>query len=96
MRVVIQFLPVLIPLVVYIAYAAIVRRQTELNGGIAPAWTQHTPTIALLWSGVVFMTLGLIAWIMLDSNSPDTVYVPGRYVDGEIVPGEFLPAEEAQ
>lgn len=96
MRVVIQFLPVLIPLAVYIAYAALVRRQTELNGGQVPAWTQNTPTILLLWAGVVFMTAGLIIWIMLDSTSPDTVYVPSRLIDGKIVPGEFVPIDGAE
>ena len=95
MRVLIQFLPLFIPLIVYVVYATIVRRQTELNGGQAPAWTENTPAIALLWAGVVCMTVGLIVWIMLDSTSPDTVYVPGRYIDGEIVPGVFLPADGA-
>ena len=96
MRILIQFLPVLIPLIVYVAYAAIVRRQTELNGGEAPAWTENTPTVVLLWAGVLFMTIGLVIWIMLDSNPTDSVYVPGRFVDGEIVPGEFIPNDGAQ
>ncbi|MEO1250325.1 MAG: DUF6111 family protein [Pseudomonadota bacterium] len=96
MRVVIQFLPVLIPLAVYIVYAAIVRRQTELNGGEAPAWTQNTPTIMLLWAGVVLLAVSLFIWTTLDSVSPDTVYVPSQFIDGEIVPGEFVPIEEAE
>lgn len=96
MRILIQFLPLLIPLVVYLAYSAIVRRQTEMNGGIAPEWTENTPTIALLWAGVVCMTAGLIVWIMMDFTSPETVYVPGRYVDGVVVPGEFVPIDETE
>ncbi|MEM8916705.1 MAG: hypothetical protein AAGC83_12765 [Pseudomonadota bacterium] len=96
MRVLIQFLPILIPLVVYISYAAIVRRQTELNGGVAPAWTQNTPTVLLLWAGVICMTIGLIIWIMLDSTPTDTVYIPGQLIDGVIQPGRFVPADEVQ
>lgn len=95
MRVILQFLPLLIPIGVYLAYAYIVRRQTEANGGIAPAWTENTPVIALIWAGLICMAAGLIFWRVIDVQPTDMIYVPSRYVDGEIIPGTFIPIDQA-
>lgn len=83
-------LPLLAPLIVYVAYnwARYRRRKAEEEGQPIPHW-QEWPWVILIASGVLLMAASLIGTSFLDRKERETDYSPPRMENGEIVPGDF-------
>ncbi|HSR72245.1 MAG TPA: hypothetical protein VLL72_07670 [Kiloniellales bacterium] len=83
-------LPILLPIAVYLGYAAYLRRRAELTGSTAePRW-QEGPWPWLFAAGAAVAVAGLIL-LRTGGVPPGTQLEAPRYEDGRIVPGRPVP-----
>ena len=79
LRIALQYLlPLLLPLLAYLIYAAVSRKTRVLDGA---------PWVALAAAGVGLMAVSLVSWGLLTGAEPGETYVPARFEDGRVVPG---------
>ncbi len=94
LRLLLQYiLPLLLPLMAYLAFTALVRRR---------GWRlDDTPWAILLAAGVGLLAISLITWSFLTGAPPGQVYVPPRFEDGRVLPAttvdpDAVPADPAE
>lgn len=79
-------LPVLLPLLLYFGYIAMMRRRAQAHGQeTLPEWHEG-PWVWVAAGGVVLMLGVLVAVRVSTGVPPGTVLEPPRMIDGEIVP----------
>lgn len=79
LRIALQYLlPLVLPLLAYLIYAAVTRKTRVLDGA---------PWVALAATGVGLMAVSLVSWSLLTGAEPGDTYVPARIEDGRVVPG---------
>lgn len=100
-------LPLLLPTVLYFAWALWVRKQVTANRAKAEAeGREHTPGdhtepedydikmpwLRLILAGVGLMMVGLVLSVFFGpKNAPDSIYQPPYEKNGTIVPGQYVP-----
>jgi hypothetical protein len=78
-------LPLILPTLVYFAYAWIQRRR-----GIPMAMqAAEVPWSWLVAAGVVLVAASLLAFFLLEQGTGTGTYHPARIIDGRIEPGYF-------
>jgi hypothetical protein len=92
-RVLLQYiLPLLLPTLIYLGWAAAERRRTErAQAGEAPRW-QDAPWIWLAGAGLVLATVTTVALSLFGGSGIEGTYVPPRLEGGRVVPGHVEPA----
>lgn|GEM_PF-408158 len=95
MRKLLQFLPLILPTLLYLAYVVIQRRRARATGADPLPWWDTRTGFWLAVSGVGLFLAGLAGWALTDGAPPGSIYVPDRYVDGELQPGYFIDPDEA-
>jgi hypothetical protein len=79
LRIALQYLlPLVLPLLAYLIYAAVARKTRVLDGA---------PWVALAATGVGLMAVSLVSWSLLTGAEPGETYVPAHIEDGRVVPG---------
>ena len=97
-------LPLVLPSVMYFAWASWVRRKIAAQHAQAQAeddtitaeeiaaYDIKTPWFRLILAGIVLMGVGLVLTVLLSApNPPDSVYQPPRVENGKVIPGHFAP-----
>lgn len=109
-RIIISYvIPLLLPTVMYLIWAAWVRTKIAANrqnasndvtqiGSVTPSEVEpyeiRTPWFRLIFSGVILVLIMLLLGVFLSpKNPPESTYQVPRIVDGKIVPGEFVVPE---
>lgn len=98
-------LPLALPTILYLSWAAWAKKRIEANraeaaanGATAEELAQYeisTPWLRLVLAGVGLLVVGLIISTLLGGRTDaDAVYQPPREVDGEIQPGRFVPKDQ--
>ncbi len=82
-------LPLLLPSLLYLAWAFVFRRQNALGNGETPHWVREGPWFWLIIAGVVLMAIGLGVTAWQHGGPPSGTYVPARVEDGRVVPGRI-------
>jgi hypothetical protein len=78
-RILLQYvLPLVLPALAYLVYAAVSRRTRALDGA---------PWLILAATGVGLMAVSLVSWSLLTGADPGETYLPARFEDGRVVPG---------
>jgi Family of unknown function (DUF6111) len=72
-------LPLLLPVLVYLAYVGLAR-------GWTPGWLDQTPWIALTAGGLALLAASLTTWSLLSGAPPEEVYVPPHLEYGRVIP----------
>lgn len=82
-------LPLLLPTLLYIIWAMLLRKPGAGDGDDAFSWVRQGPWLWLIASGIVLMAigLGLAAW--MSGADPSGTYVPARLENGRLVPGRI-------
>lgn len=83
-------LPLLAPLVIYIAYMTLVegRRVRVADGAALPAWWTTAPWARLVIAGVGCAAAVAVTLAMTGGQDPRDGYRPARLENGEIVRGQ--------
>ena len=89
MRQILFFLPLLLPMALWLAYIFAVRQKAIREGRELPDYLESRTTFWLLLAGVVLAGGILFFWVMNSGAEPGSSYRPPEFRDGEIVPGEF-------
>ena len=86
MRIFVQIvIPLLLPVLAYIAWAAVTRRYP------LPEWWRHAPWAWLTGIGVVLVAGSLIFWAERAGFDPDAMHLAPRLENGRVVPGTTVP-----
>ena len=75
-------IPILLPFVLYFAYAYLVRKRR-------PGDAEPIPWSWLIGAGLLLAIVVSIILLFLGGADPGQTYIPPRYEDGRIVPGHF-------
>lgn len=77
-------LPIVLPFLLYFAYAALAKRGAGASGRVPSLSDSPWPWLGM--SGVALMAAALISYRFVFSNpgGPDATVIPNRYIDGEI------------
>lgn len=87
MRIFLQYiLPLLLPLMVFLAYAWLTRHKRQEDG---KSWYEDGPWFWLVVAGFVLMVGGLVATALMTGAEPGTDYQAPRWEGGKVVPGKF-------
>lgn len=85
-------LPLLLPLLLYLAWNAYARRQARKNGGEEPS-LQKGPIFWSLVAGAVLLGASLVTLAVTGGDDPDAgVYIAPTYKDGKIQPPRYEKA----
>lgn len=86
-----RFWPVLLPLVLYLAWLAFARRKAGKEGTEKPGFFDGP----WLWPTVATMVLAIASmlYLGLSMEAVDGTYIPAHQVDGKVVPGRFVPRD---
>lgn len=104
-RIIITYiLPLLLPTIMYFAWASWVRKKIAANHAQAQndddtvtaeeiaAYDIKAPWFRLILAGVILMGVGLLLTVFLSpKNPPDSVYQPPRIENGKVIPGHYAP-----
>lgn len=86
-RIVIEnLLLLLLPTLIYIAYAYLVRGKGKRGGNVM----DDAPLVWLLVAGVALALAVVAIFGTLDGAEPGTAYRPPVFKDGKIIPGELV------
>ncbi len=84
-------LPLIFPLLVYLAWNAYARNQAKRTGGTPPS-LERGPIFWSIVAGFVLLVVSLITLAVLGGDPPDVGrYVAPRYEDGKIIPPTYIP-----
>ena len=86
----IVFLPLLVPLMAYIAYVAYLRRRAEVTGRYDPPEWQQGPWPWLLMGGAALAVAALVTLRLSSGVPPGTELEAPRLEDGRIVPSHVV------
>lgn len=86
-RILLQYLlPLLLPFLIYLAWAALTRGRRQ-------HWLEDAPWVPLSIAGVALLTVSLFSWSLLTGDEPGARYQPPRFEGGRVVPAEALKPE---
>tara|TARA_R110000787_G_scaffold274979_1_gene383201 strand:- start:44688 stop:44981 length:294 start_codon:yes stop_codon:yes gene_type:complete len=84
-------LPLIFPLLVYLAWNAYARSKAKRSGGVPPS-LERGPIFWAIVAGFILLVTSLLTLAVLGGDSPDSgQYVGPRYEDGKIIPPTFIP-----
>lgn len=84
----IQTLPLLLPLVIYLIWLKRARRNAVAAGaGMPPA--RDAPWLWMAGAALAALAAGTVLFALTTGEEPGGVYIPPYVEDGEIVPGQI-------
>lgn len=84
----IQILPLLLPLVIYLIWLGRARRNALTTGaGLPPA--RDAPWLWMAGAALAALAAGTMLFALTTGEEPGGVYIPPYVKDGEIVPGHI-------
>ena len=84
-------LPLVLPLLVYLAWNAYARSVAKRNGAEPPS-LERGPIFWSIVAGFVLLVASLLVFAVLGGDAPDAgKYVAPRYEDGKIIPPTYIP-----
>lgn len=87
-------LPLLGPLLIYLAWNAFARAQAKKKGGEIPS-LEKGPIFWSLVAGFILLTGSLIAFALLSGEPTDSgQYITPRFEDGKIIPPSYEKAPQ--
>ena len=96
LRILIEFLaPILLPALIYLAYAGIERRRAAAaaDPAVLPWWVQ-TPWLALVAAGLALAAI-LLSLVVIRSGDPvGGFYVPAHIEDGRLISGHVVSPQK--
>lgn len=87
-------LPILLPFLLYFAYAALAKRGAGASGRMPSLSDSPWPWLGV--SGVALMAAVLISYrfVFSDPGGPGATVIPDRYIDGEIQQYQIIEGED--
>jgi hypothetical protein len=93
-RKLLQFLPLILPTLLYLAYVVMQRRRARVTGADPLPWWDTRTGFWLAVTGVGLFLAVLAGWALTGGAPPGSVYVPTSVVEGESRPGHFVHPDE--
>ena len=83
-------LPLMLPTLIYMAYAMFGRRKAASGNAAAPWWA-GAPWTWLVTGGVLLTAMVLVTLALTGGYDTSGAYHPARMIDGRVVGGETTP-----
>ena len=85
-------LPLMLPTLIYMAYAMFGRRKTAALEGAPASWWTGAPWTWLVTGGVVLAAAVLVTVALTGGFDTSGTYHPARLIDGRVIEGETTPS----
>lgn len=85
-------LPLMLPTLIYMAYAMFGRRKTAALEGARASWWTGAPWTWLVTGGVVLAAAVLVTVALTGGFDTSGTYHPARLIDGRVIEGETTPS----
>lgn len=86
-----RFWPVLLPILLYLAWLAYARRKAGKENREKPGFTDGP----WLWptASTLLLLIGVFIWLGTSADPVDGTYVPAQLKDGQLIPSRIDPDE---